>query len=199
MQPTFSGVTSGLALMAMLQIAASGNAAGSLSEVSPPDRAAAVTSIVPAGSGDPAPHVRSANPRIQEALRYAIEKSESFRDLIATLDLVDRVVYVEEGTCSYPGHQSCLHLLAGSRNIIVQINPRQQIRLVVAQLAHELYHAAEIGREPGVTNAAELQALFERIGERSCSSLTDKCWETRAACAFEALVRRQLVGRPQPE
>jgi hypothetical protein len=197
MRPTAKCITCGLTLIVALQIAVPVAASGSGARLLRPDRTASFTATATVASGDPAPHVRSTNPRIQEVLRYALAKSESFRDLLATLDLVDRVVYVEEGTCRNPEHRSCLHLVADSPNIIVHIDPRQQIRSVVAQLAHELYHAAEIGREPDVVDAAGLLALYARIGERSCSS--DACWETRAAVAFEALVRRQLVGRPAPE
>jgi hypothetical protein len=82
----------------------------------------------------------------------------------------------------------------GSRNILVHIDPRQPIRTVVAQLAHELYHAVEIGREPDVIDADRLQTLYEQIGERSCLSQPNGCWETRAARAFEALVLRQLAS-----
>jgi hypothetical protein len=199
MQPTLRGLTRGFALLAVVQAAATVGASGPISATPFRLSAASIERITADSTGDSVHHVRSANRRIQEALEYGLAKSESFRDLVATLDFVDRVVYVEEGSCANAEHRSCLHLLAGSRNMIVQINPRQEIRVVVAQLAHELYHAAEVGREPAVTNAAELQALYERIGERSCSSPRGGCWETRAACAFEALVRGQLVGRRASE
>src|SRR5262249_46002301 len=91
------------------------------------------------GSGSP--HVRSSNERIQKAIRFAIARSESFQDLIATLELFDRVVYIEEGRC--PERGSCLHLMptTGGKNLLIRIDPRQPTRSVIAQLAHELYHA----------------------------------------------------------
>ena len=124
MQPRLKGITCALAMTAALQIEVPVAVAGSRIRLVRPDCAGAFTATV--ASGDPAPHVRSTNSRIQEVLRYALAKSESFRDLLATLDLVDRVVYVEEGTCRNPEHRSCLSLVADSPNIIVHIDPRQQ-------------------------------------------------------------------------
>jgi hypothetical protein len=39
-------------------------------------------------------HVRTDNQRIQEVIRYALARSASFEDLIATLGQLDRVVYL---------------------------------------------------------------------------------------------------------
>jgi hypothetical protein len=141
-----------------------------------------------------ATHVRSDNDRILEVLLYAIGRSPSFIDLIETLEQLDRVVYIEEGTCHHRELRACLQMMStpGGKNLLVRIDPRQPIRSVVAQLAHELYHAVEIAREPEVVDAGSLRDLYERIGERSCFSEANPCWETRAAVAFEALVARQL-------
>jgi hypothetical protein len=88
----------------------------------------------------------------------------------------------------------------GGRNLLVLVNPRLQRTEVVGQLAHELYHAVEIAREPDVVDADSLRDLYRRIGEHGCEQNSDICWETRAAVAFEALVLRQLHGqRKAPE
>ncbi len=139
-------------------------------------------------------NVRTDNPRIREVLSYAARHSGSFRELLATLELFDRTVYVEEGHCRHHEQHGCLQLMATppGRNLLVQIDPRQPIEVVVAQLAHELYHAVEVGRAPEVTDAASLRALYQEIGEHACLDESDDCWETRAASAFEALVLREL-------
>jgi hypothetical protein len=143
-----------------------------------------------------ATHIRVANTRISEVLRYARKRSPSFGDLLATLELLDRAVYIEEGHCRHREQRACLVLMPtpGAKNLLIRIDPRQPIRLVVAQLAHELYHAVEIAREPDVVNVASLRDLFGRIGEQRCFSGSDDCWETRAALAFEALVTRELAA-----
>ena len=152
--------------------------------------------ILAAGTHTMPLHVRTSNTRIEEVLQYALMRSPSFRDLTATLDLLDRVVYIEEGHCRHREQLACLQLMPGGKNILVQVDPRQSIRPVALQIAHELYHAVEIGREPAVVNAMSLENLYRTIGERSCFTPPDSCWETRAAVAFEALVARQLADTP---
>lgn len=139
--------------------------------------------------------VRFDNDRIGEVFRYAVKHSPSFVDLVATLDTLDRLVYVEEGRCGRPEERACLHIprARDAKILVVKVDPRQSLRSVALQLAHELYHALEVSREPDVVDSVTLRALYERIGERSCFGGTESCWETRAAVAFEALVARQLV------
>jgi hypothetical protein len=140
--------------------------------------------------------LRFHNTRIAEVFRYAVKKSPAFEDLVAALEQQDRVVYVDEGRCRQPEVSSCLQLLgtSGAKYIQIRIAPREPLKLVVARLAHELYHASEIGRDPSVVDAASLQALYERIGYRNKTCPDKDCWETRAAVAFEALVTRELNG-----
>ena len=144
------------------------------------------------------PHIRFSNERISDVFRYAMEKSPSFEDLVTALELQDRVVYIEEGRCPHPDVSSCLQLMSTSsgRNIQVRVDPRQAIKLVVARLAHELYHASEIAREPYVIDTASLRALYEQIGYRNtaCFNSPEHCWETQAAVVFETLVTKQLNG-----
>jgi hypothetical protein len=141
-----------------------------------------------------APHLRIDNDRILEVVRFALRRSPSFGHLVATLELLDPVVYVDEGECKHRELRGCLQLVStpGSRNLMVRIDPRQPIDAVVAQLAHELYHALEIAREPDVVDAASLRDFYSRIGERRCPHDPYECWESRAAVAFEALVMREI-------
>jgi hypothetical protein len=156
--------------------------------------------VLAANSHTISAHVRTSNTRIEEALHYALKRSPSFGDLIATFDFLDRVVdiEIEEGHCQHREQPACLQLMPGGRNILVQVDPRQTTRAVALQIAHELYHALEVGREPAVVDAASLLNLYEAIGERGCFTSPDSCWETRAAVAFEALVDRQLSSVPPP-
>jgi hypothetical protein len=135
--------------------------------------------------------------RIQEVLAHAMRRSPSFRELVATIELLDYQVYVEEGSCRPQGDAGCLHMMpatTSAKNLLIRFDSRQPTHRAAAQLAHELYHAAEIAREQDVVDQASLRDLFSRIGERSCSGVSDDCWETRAAVAFEALVLREIVS-----
>jgi hypothetical protein len=138
-------------------------------------------------------NVRSTNSRIQEVIQYALDRSESFKDLLVTLDGLDRVVLVEEGPCPRSEQRSCLQLKGGGARLLIHLDSRQALSVVAAQLAHELYHAVEIAREPAVVDAASMQELYERIGFNSCQNSYSSCWETRAARAFETLVTGQIL------
>ena len=155
-----------------------------------------LTAAAPAsGQRHHTPRLRCDNSRIREVIQFALARSEAFQDLVATLDVSDRIVYVEEGSCRDREHRSCLHLMPNTRNLVIRINPREPIRGAAATLAHELYHAAEIEGAPDVVDSDTLRALYERIGEQSCAPQSHSgCWETRGARAFEALVMRQLAN-----
>jgi len=156
----------------------------------------AVLSSIGLGATErPPSHIHSGNHRIQEVIRFALARSESFQDLVATLDLSDRVVYVEEGPCSDSEHPSCIRLMPNSRDLLVHFDPRQPIRTAAAALAHELYHAVEICRAPEVVDTDSLRVLYRQIGDLSCPPPSRyDCWETRAAQTFQALVMRQLAN-----
>jgi hypothetical protein len=159
-----------------------------------------VSSPVAAGAGRPpsASRLRVDNQRISEIVRYATRRSPSFRELVATLEMLDRVVYIEEGRCAHRHQRACLQLMPtpAMKGVRVRVDPRQPIRFAAAQIAHELYHALEIAREPDVVDARSLERLYDRIGVRSCFRESSDCWETRAAQAFESLVSRELAASP---
>ena len=68
----------------------------------------------------------------------------------------------------------------GGKYLLIRIDSRLPERAVVAQLAHELYHAVEIARGPA-SSTARLSRACDRIGRRGCYQQVDTCWETDAA------------------
>jgi hypothetical protein len=63
----------------------------------------------------------------------------------------------------------------------------------VATIAHELRHAAEVLEDPAVRTAADVTALFERIGYTVYAGVL----ETTAAEEIERTVARELrASRP---
>jgi hypothetical protein len=154
-----------------------------------------VSSALYAAQDEPSgSRVRTDNPRLAEVIRYALQRSPSFGDLLATFETLNRVIYVNEGSCRHREMHACLELMTppGEKNILVWVTPRESIDSVVSQLAHELYHALEVARESGVVDDSSLGELYERIGDERCPGASGKCFETRAAVTFEALVIRQL-------
>jgi hypothetical protein len=162
--------------------------------------ALAVAEAQPVGTGARPVHVTRisvSDGQIGQLFEHAMKQSPSFRDLIATVDLLDRSVYIESGRCGHRGQSGCFQLVPtdGATHLVVRVDVSQPAQSVVPRLAHVLYHALEAGREPEVVDEASLAALYRRIGEHSClADSPSDCWETRAAAAFEQLVRDEMAG-----
>jgi hypothetical protein len=136
-------------------------------------------------------HIRIHNARIEEAFAFAAERSTTFRTIVDTLERSTDVVYVEEGRCG--AVRACVHLLpaTGRRYMLIHIDPRQPLISVVGQLAHELWHAAEIVADSEVTDSQSLQRLYARIGFESARAPHGQYWETHAARDAEARAMKE--------
>ena len=83
---------------------------------------------------------------------------KTFKELVATIDRSDGLVYIEEGKC---GHsvRACLALtvtVAGPYRILrILIDPRGPQRRLISSIGHELRHAVEVLGDPTIrSNAA---------------------------------------------
>lgn len=139
-------------------------------------------------------HVRSANSRFLGALRNAVARSTTFRELVEALNRSDVIVYVvasnrRSGLSGYLVHQI---VAAGDhRYLTVVVNPELlRDRLVVA-IAHELQHAREVAETPTVRSAAAMRVLFQRLDSHQCV-LVRNCTETDAALRIQAVVLEEL-------
>jgi len=139
-------------------------------------------------------HLCVLNERLIEALRYGLERSPALRELVTAIDVADRRVYINEGPCGEGEFRSCVHPIAGSRNLQILVTPRVPVTDVVRQLAHEFQHVLEINAETTSTGASALRDVYERIGFRSCTDRGD-CYETAKALEVEALVNREVTSR----
>ena len=140
----------------------------------------------------PAAHVRFNNDRIAEVLGFAVDRSQAFRQLMATIEASDGFVYLDEGRCRRGTLRSCLQILPtpGARRLVIQLDPRQPRMSVVGQLAHELQHVVEVLGEADVVDTASLVHFYARVGFINCPG-TPACWETVEALAVEARVLRE--------
>ena len=114
------------------------------------------------------PHVRASAARVKEAVAIGTERSATFRSLVEEIDLSDGLVMLEEGDCRF-GVRACLRpdvLVAGPHRllVIVVVPHRAPGCQLIEAIGHELYHAVEVLREPGVRSFADLFSLFQRIG-----------------------------------
>jgi hypothetical protein len=138
--------------------------------------------------------IRVYDARISVVFKMVRRRSAAFHDLVVSLEQLDRVVFIDRGRCRHGGMRACLLVLPapGAATLVVKVDPRQSIGSILGQLAHELYHASEIVRSPDVRNPATARDFFFRVGGRICGNDSDDCWETKAAVAFERLVRHQF-------
>jgi hypothetical protein len=112
-------------------------------------------------------HLRSSSPVINAAIRSAIERSATFRDLVAEIDASDSWVFVNEGRCGH-GVYACFASVrsAGShRFLFVVVDSRKKSdRDLIASIGHELRHTIEVIREPSIRTDVDKYFFYEQIG-----------------------------------
>lgn len=150
----------------------------------------ATLSPLAAQDGSSIPHVRASAPRIKEALSTGIDRSSTFRSLVETIDRSDGLVMVEEGVCRF-GVRACLRpdvVVAGQYRLlfILVVSDRAPGCQLVEAIGHELYHAFEVLREPGVRSFPDLFSLFQRLGAAKSGR-----FETTAAVNAGLMISRE--------
>jgi hypothetical protein len=143
-----------------------------------------------------APHVRSTDTEILEMLRDGSRRSDTFRSLVDALNQLDTIVYVERGLCGFGHYAACLPhaitIASGIRYLRIIVDPGRAPD-TISLIAHELQHALEIARAPGIRTADDMTALFRRIGRSpSCPPGVPDCYETTAAVAIGDTVHGEL-------
>ena len=148
-----------------------------------------------AQEGSRVSRVRSSSSAVLTALDSGLKYSRILRELVDTIDATDGIVYVDEGTC---GHsvRACLLLdvtKAGPHRVLrIRIDLRKaQGCALVGVIAHELYHAIEVLRDPGVRSSHEMFSLFDRLGVRAGDR-----FETAEAVRAGVNVGREACGTP---
>src|SRR5690349_5402987 len=138
--------------------------------------------------------IRIQNERLGEAFTWAIQRSPTFRPLIATIEASDLVVYADEGVCPTAA-AGCLRVLSGSavRAVSIHVNTRQPLLAVVRLLAHELQHASEIASAGHVADVDSLKHLYGQIGFPNDSG--GESWESWQAQFVETRVVMEVNAR----
>jgi len=153
-----------------------------------------IASLMPYAAGAqtaPAmPRVRSDQPLIAELIANATGASTTFRSLVEAIDATDGIVYVESGQCGR-GARACLaHSMqvAGAHRVLrVVVNTRRDRWELAGAIGHELQHAMEVLREPGITTT---QGMFFYFFGRSTS--TTARFETKAAVDAGMQIEHEL-------
>ena len=141
-------------------------------------------------------HVRARHARVEPFLRQAIERSPLVRQLVATLDASDVIVYLEMWPALGPAHRGAIIFAAdagGFRYLRVRLHPGNPPEQMIAAIGHELQHAVEIAAAPWVRSSRDLVEHYKRVGIPSAGG---KGWDTQAARDAGQLVRLELRDDP---
>ena len=142
-------------------------------------------------AASPMPRVRSSHPVIAAALVEAESRSETFRNLVRTIEKTDGIVYVEKGQCRRGVH-ACLSLSVvsggGFRLLRVLVDSVSDAVELMAAIGHELRHAIELLSEPTVRNTAAAFNFYAREAPTG-----REVFETAAAIASGLAVEREVA------
>jgi hypothetical protein len=137
------------------------------------------------------PRLRGASPRETAIIGDLLARSPTARALVAGLEGVDVIVYVEIDPKRPRGHGITRFVTAtpSVRFVRVTLAPSGHPDDLAALLAHELQHVLEIARAPDVIYPRGVRRLYRSIGnDRSATS----AFETVAAQEVALQVRREL-------
>jgi hypothetical protein len=113
-----------------------------------------------------------------------------FRDLIATIDRSDGIVYVHHGQCGRTV-LACL-LLAVTRAglyrmLHIRVDPRRYGHALMVDIGHELSHAIELLTEPKVVDTNTAHNFYQRS-----AAVERYNFETQAAIDIELKIDKEL-------
>jgi hypothetical protein len=135
-------------------------------------------------------HLRSSSPVITAAIESALERSATFRHLVAEIDASDSWVFVNEGRCGH-GVFACFASVRSSgshRFLFVLIDVRKNHSNLMGSIGHELRHTIEVIREPSVRTDSDKFFFYEQHGMH----LPDGERETLAAREAGNAVRSEI-------
>ena len=142
---------------AVMIIASLSYASGAFAQPSSVDPEVAVSS-----GEETQDRVRTQSTMLATLIRVAAERSPTFRALVAVIDATDGIVYVPAGRCDRV--RACLlHRIAGTgsrRVLTIVVDTKRDEVSVMAAIAHELQHAAEVLTNVAIKTDEEMFALL---------------------------------------
>jgi hypothetical protein len=145
---------------------------------------------------DGGPRIRTQDSRLADLLHSGLQRSTTMRALAERIEAGDVIVYIGFNPVMRAGLAGTLTWMtrAGDfRYLRAAISPELTPDQMVATVAHELQHAAEVIDDPTVINQRSLTELYKRIGHPS-RSVISSAYETVAAQEVGLQVRRELVA-----
>jgi hypothetical protein len=140
-------------------------------------------------------HIRPEAPMLKTAIATALEGSPTFRSIVERIDGSDVIVHM---TCGYfksatmAGRTMLSSAGPDVRYVRVQILCDQSPQALLAIVAHELQHAAEIASARAVVDDNSFGRLYRKIGFPTCLSPETNQFETAAAVEAGRRVRAEV-------
>lgn len=109
--------------------------------------------------------LRPTTKRLAVLIEEARARSSTFRQLVASIEATDGMVFIDEGRCSR-GVPACLlwQLTQAGRYrvLFVVIDTRRPDIHLMASIGHELRHALEVLEDPSVRTTAAIERFYMR-------------------------------------
>jgi hypothetical protein len=140
------------------------------------------------------PRIRAADARIRAALAEGQQRSASFRRVLQRVEELDVIVYVEMQPLlrrRLAGTTTWVTATELFRYVRVSLNPGLSKFNIVAALAHELQHVAEIGAAASIVDSRTLTNYYREVGLDKIATSDE--WETEAAKLTGEKVRNELA------
>lgn len=128
-----------------------------------------------------------------------VDRSALVETFVGELERSDVVVYLEvltaPSTGDIRGSMRFVSAAAGLRYLLIQVNGYHAMQAEqIAVLGHELWHALEVARAPGIRDLPSFRRYYQEHGVGWGS----RCFETDEARAAEQRVRADVAdGRPR--
>ena len=142
-------------------------------------------------------HVRPITPQLKKLVDTGYALSTTFRGVVDGLEGSSVIVHLVPDDALAPDLDGALQFVTttpGFRYLRVFIRTDLESAVLIAVLAHELQHAAEIGQTPSVVDVGSLRALYRATGVRSCLDSHLECYDTTLAQNTGKLVYAEILG-----
>ena len=158
-----------------------------------PDSPASASPV--SASWDEQRRIRTVDPRVKAAYTVGMGRSPAFREVVARVEARDVIVYIEmdpgiRGRLA--GRMRWVAATKAARYVRVSLNPELSGPLLVATLAHELEHVAEVGDAVSIVDEATLRVFYRGAATERRARVDT--WDTEAAQLTGETVRKQLAG-----
>jgi hypothetical protein len=146
-------------------------------------------------------HVRASNPLVRAWIRNGASESPTLKSLLAELTASDIIVHIELVDRIRDGANGQLYFVTATptaRFLRIEITWVGGRAEMIALIAHELQHAAEVAGASRVRDSVSLSSFY--LGMLPGNRTQTGHYDSLAARATEDIVRRELLGhRSAPE